>query len=281
MVFLTLSLVLMALDHRFSMINQIRHTLLYVTSPFQYAVNWPIKTYQNVTQSVLSQKALINENMELRYQQVVLKGRLQRLLSLQKENKQLRKLLDYKGPGSDDKFLLAELLSIKTNAYRQMLVLDRGSKDNIFVGQAVFDSMGVMGQIIEVGPYTSTVMLITDPESAVPVKNARTGERAILVGTNQANGLSLINLARTSSVKAGDELLTSGLGKRFPEGYPIGIVRQVVVSENEAFIQVDVAPKAQLGKSRLMLLSWHNDFDKRLIHALSTKSFVSNKGKKA
>lgn len=270
----------MVLDNRFGLVIQLRHAFLYLTSPFQYAVNWPIKTYQNITQSVVSQKALINENMELRYQQVVLKGRLQRLLNLQKENKQLRKLLDYKGPGSGDTFLLAELLSIKTNDYRQMLVLDRGSKDNIFVGQAVFDSLGVMGQIIEVGPYTSTVMLITDPESAVPVKNARTGERAILVGTNQANGLSLVNLARTSSVQVGDELLTSGLGRRFPEGYPIGIVKRVLVSDNEAFIQVDVEPKAQLGRSRLMLLSWHNDFDKRLLQALSNVASDNNLGKK-
>jgi rod shape-determining protein MreC len=270
----------MALDQRFSLVIQLRSALVYVTSPFQYMVNWPIKTYQNVTQSVLSQKALVNENMELRYKQVVLKGRLQRLLSLQKENKQLRKLLDYKGPGSGDKFLLAELLSIKTNTYRQMLVLDRGGKDNIFIGQAVFDSLGVMGQIVEVGPYTSTVMLITDPESAVPVKNARTGERAILIGTNHSDELSLINLASTSSVKVGDELLTSGLGKRFPEGYPIGMIRKVIASNNEAFMQVLAKPKAQLGKSRLMLLSWHNDFDKRLLHALSSVKHKTNNEKK-
>ncbi len=262
----------MVLDQRYTFVIKIRSTLLYVTSPLQYAIDWPIKTYQNLTQSVLAQKALVNENIELRYKQVVLNGRLQRLLSLQKENNQLRKLLDYKAPKSNERFLLAELLAIKTHAYRQILVLDRGSIDNIFVGQAVFDSLGVMGQIIEVGPYTSMVMLITDPESAVPVKNARTGERAILVGTNQTNGLSLVNLARTSSVKEGDELLTSGLGKRFPEGYPIGVVHKVSMPENEAFINVEVKPKALLGKSRLMLLSWHNDLDKRLLHELATSS---------
>ena len=150
-----------------------------------------------------------------------------------------------------------------------MLVLDRGQKDQVFIGQAVFDASGVIGQVVEVGPLTSTVMLITDHKSAVPVKNSRSGERSILVGLGKAQSLSLINLASTSSVKVGDELLTSGLGRRYPEGYPIGIVEYVHRGVNDAFITVIVKPAAKISQSRLMLLTWHNEKDQTLLKELS------------
>lgn len=258
----------MVLDTRYAYMTKLRSHLLYLTTPIQYLVDWPIKTYQWLTQSVTSHRALLNENIELRYQQVLLKGKLQRLLSLQKENVQLRKLLAYKASDSESHFLLAELLSVKTDPYRRMIILNRGKKDNVFTGQAVFDATGVMGQVVEVGPLTSTVMLITDPQSSVPVKNARTGERAILNGTNHLNRLSLSYLPNTSSVKIGDELLTSGLGKRFPEGYPVGVVSYVKQDPNEAFMQVEVIPSAKLAKSRLMLLTWHSDNEQQLLAEL-------------
>lgn len=260
----------MILDFKYYYVSKVRSALLYVTSPIQHVVNWPLKSYKSFTESVLSQTMLRRENLELRYKQVLLNGRLQKLLSLEDENTQLRKLLSYKKQSENSKFLLAELLIVKTDPYRQMIVLDRGIKDNIFVGQAVFDSNGVFGQVIDVGPFTSTVMLITDPKSAVPVKNTRTGERGILKGVNQTNSLSLINVARTSLVKPGDNLVTSGLGKRFPEGYPVGTISAVMSRENNEFIKVDVSPTAQLSKSRLMLLTWHNETDQKLLKELAS-----------
>ena len=271
-VFLFLSCCLMFLDGRYTYGIKVRSSLLYITSPVQYVVDWPTRTYQWLTSSIASHKKLVNENIELRYQQVRLQGKLQRLLSLQTENKQLRKLLEYKVDENESHFILAELLSVKTDPYRQLVVLDRGSRDGVYIGQAVFDSAGVMGQVIEIGPLTSTVMLITDPNSAVPVKNTRTGERAIIIGANQVNELSLIHLARTSSVKVGDELVTSGLGKRFPEGYPLGVVTKVVRDVNEAFMHVEVKPAAKISKSRLMLLTWHNKRDKNLLAELAQMS---------
>lgn len=270
----------MVLDGRYAYVAKLRSTLLYLTSPIQYVVNWPVSTYQRISQSVTAHQTLLDENIQLKYQQVLLKGKLQRLLSLQKENSQLRKLLDYKSSENETPFLLAELLSVKTIPYRQLIVLDRGYNYGVHIGQAVFDASGVMGQIVEVGPFTSTVMLITDPKSAVPVKNARTGERAILVGANQDGHLSLIHLARTSSVKEGDELLTSGLGKRFPEGYPVGKVARVYRDPNEAFIKVDVKAAAKLAKSRLMLLTWHSEQDKHLMAELASQNQQSGKGKR-
>ena len=268
-VFVFASMLLMILDLRYAYVVKVRSALLYITSPIQYLVDWPIKTYHSLTQSVTSQKSLVNENIELRYQQVLLKGKLQRFISLKKENKQLRELLAYTVAKKNTRFLLAELLSMKTASYRQMLVLDRGQKDQVFIGQAVFDASGVIGQVVEVGPLTSTVMLITDHKSAVPVKNSRSGERAILIGLGKAQSLALINLASTSTVKVGDELLTSGLGRRYPEGYPIGVVEYVHRGVNDAFITVIVKPAAKISQSRLMLLTWHNEKDQTLLKELS------------
>ncbi len=106
------------------------------------------------------------------------------------------------------------------------------------------------------GRLTSTVLLITDAKSGVPVLNNRTGERAILVGTNQVNALSLINLPKTSDIKPGDLLMTSGLGRKYPEGYPVGEIKQVKNIPGEMFITVEVAPVASLNRNRLVLLIW-------------------------
>ncbi len=103
---------------------------------------------------------------------------------------------------------------------------------------------------------TSTLLLISDSKSAVPVRNNRTGERAILVGTNSMEELSLINLPKTASIHPGDVLVTSGLGRRYPEGYPVGKVEQVNSIPGEDFVKVTVSPIALLNRNRLVLLIW-------------------------
>lgn len=244
----------MGLDARFDYGGVIRQVLSMAVTPIQYAVDLPSKTYEWLSLSISSQKALVNENTALRYREAVLSSKIQRLRELQSENIKLRRLLQSGPIHEDSRFLVGELLAVSTSPYRQLLILDKGEKAGVKVGQAVLDAKGIMGQIIEVGPYTATVMLITDGKSAVPVKNMRTNERAILVGLQKTNMLSLINLPKTASIRVGDQLLTSGLGQRFPEGYPVGEVTAVERSHDEAFITVEVKPKALLTKSRLMLI---------------------------
>lgn len=152
--------------------------------------------------------------------------------------------------------MAAQILAVDTSHSRQIVVLNKGKKDGIFVGQPVLDAKGVMGQIVNVGPLTSTVLLISDSKSAVPVRNHRTGERAILVGTNNINHLFLINLPKTSSITVGDILITSGLDHRYPEGYPVGKVEEVYNMPGEDFVKVKVSPIALLNRNRLVLLIW-------------------------
>ncbi|CEG56301.1 rod shape-determining protein MreC [Legionella fallonii] len=252
---LLFSIVLMFADYHYKYLDIVRNGFSLVVSPLQYAVDYPVRVVGWVQSLVSAKKALIDENMRLRYQQTMLEAELQKLLVIQKENSQLKELL-LTSSKADMRAMAAQILAVDTSHARQIVVLDKGKRDGVYSGQPVLDAKGVMGQVIDVGPMTSTVLLISDSKSAVPVRNNRTGERAILVGTNNMEQLSLINLPKTSSIEAGDVLVTSELGRRYPEGYPVGRVLEVKSLPGEDFVKVIVSPIALLNKNRLVLLIW-------------------------
>ena len=183
----------------------------------------------------------------------LLEAKLQHFLVVKRENYQLKALLKNKREGNV-KAIAAQILDVEVSPVRQLMILDKGFKNGVRVGQAVLDAKGVMGQVIHVSNTTSTVLLISDLKSAVPVQNSRTGEWAMLIGDNQADRLELLNLPRTSSVKAGDLLVTSGLGGHYPHGYPIGKVIKLRNDQSQPFLQVDVSPVAKLNKSHMVLV---------------------------
>ncbi len=221
----------------------------------QYAVDYPVRVIGWIQSLVSAKKALIDENMRLKYKQTMLEAELQKLIVIQRENSQLKELL-LTSSKADMRVMAAQILAVDTSQARQVVVLNKGTRDGVYVGQPVLDAKGVMGQVIDVGPMTSTLLLISDSKSAVPVRNNRTGERAILVGTNDIEELSLINLPKTSSIHPGDVLVTSGLGRRYPEGYPVGRVEEVKSIPGEDFVKVTVSPVALLNRNRLVLLIW-------------------------
>ena len=176
-------------------------------------------------------------------------------MAIKEENSELKELL-LTSSKAKMKAMAAQILAVDTTIARQLVVLNKGKRNGVYVGQPVLDAKGVMGQIIDVGYMTSTVLLISDSKSAVPVRNNRTGERGILIGLNNLGQLSLINLPGTSSIAKDDLLVTSGLGRLYPEGYPVGRVVDVQSVPGEAFIKVDVSPVALLNRNRLVLLIW-------------------------
>jgi rod shape-determining protein MreC len=252
---LILSLSFMIADFHNQSLSQIRRGFSLLLAPIQYAVDYPVRVVGWAYTLMGSKKSLIDENMQLRYQQVMLEAQLQKLMLMRSENSQLKELLSASSPAAT-RTMAAHILAVDTSRSRQILVLNKGTRDGVFVGQPVLDAKGVMGQIIDVGLMTSTVLLISDSKSAVPVRNDRTGERAILVGNNTMDRLSLINLPGTSSITKGDLLVTSGLGRRYPEGYPVGLVEQVRHIPGDDFITVKVSPVAWLNRNRLVLLIW-------------------------
>jgi rod shape-determining protein MreC len=242
-------------DYHYHYLDNVRSGFSLLVSPLQYAVDYPVRVVGWVQALVGSKKALIDENMQLRYRQTMLEAKLQKSLIIQKENSQLKELL-LTSAKAEMRAMASQILAVDTSIARQIVVLDKGKRDGVYAGQPVLDAKGVMGQVIDVGPMTSTVLLISDAKSAVPVRNNRTGERAILVGTNSLDRLSLINLPKTSSIHPGDILVTSGLGGRYPEGYPVGRVEQVNSLPGEDFVKVTVAPIALLNRNRLVLMIW-------------------------
>lgn len=250
-----LSFSLMIVDCRDRNLPWLRSIFAGIMLPVQFAVDYPVRIVAWSHSLMSSKKALVDENMQLRYQQTVLEAKLQKYLALRDENSELKSLLSASS-SAPMRSTAARILAVDTTHSRQIIVISKGTRDGVTKGQAVLDARGVMGQIIDVGLMTSTVLLISDSKCAVPVLNQRTGERAIVMGTNYIGRLSLVNLPKTSSVAVGDLLVTSGLGDHYPEGYPVGIVEEVQNTSGEDFIKVMVSPVARLNRSRLVLLVW-------------------------
>jgi len=265
---LLFSIALIFSDYHYRYLDSVRSVFSLLVSPIQYAVDYPVRVVGWVHSLVSAKKALIDENIYLRYQQTLLQAELQKLLVIQKENSQLKELL-LTSAQADMQAMAAQILAVDTSNARQIVVLNKGKKDGVFAGQPVLDAKGVMGQVVNVGPMTSTVLLISDAKSAVPVRNNRTGERAILTGINSIDQLSLINLPKTASIHPGDVLVTSGLGGRYPEGYPVGIVDKVSTVPGEDFVKVDVKPVALLNRNRLVLLIWPEKEQEQLVQQIN------------
>ena len=254
---LALSIVLMISDYHYRYLDNVRVGLSLLVTPLQYVVDYPLRVMSWVGSLFSSKKTLVDENIQLRYKQTILEAKLQKFLAISDENSQLKELLSASSAANANiDAMAAQVLAVDTTSSRQLLVLNKGKRDGVIVGLPVLDAKGVVGQVIDVGFMTSTVLLVSDIKSAVPIRNNRTGERAILVGTNSISQLSLINLPRTSSIIKGDLLVTSGLGRLYPEGYPVGIVSEVKHIPGDDFIKVIVTPIALLNSNRLVLIIW-------------------------
>lgn len=255
LILVLLAITLMILDKRVTAISQVRAALSMPLAPLQYAVSWPIQMFDKIRDTMSTHDALVKENLDLKATQLRLKAQVQRLLAIELENNQLKALMRSSSQ-VQGKILIAQLLAVATDPFTNQVVLDKGSRDNVYVGQPVLDANGVMGQVIQVGPLTSRVLLINDAHSGVPVQIARNGIRAIVVGDAYSGKLRLMNIQQTADVKVGDVLITSGLGEYYPEGYPVGRVNSVVKDPGLQFATITVDPAAHLDRSRGVLLIW-------------------------
>lgn len=254
--FLLLSISLIFFDHRTHIFVKVRSILSTAVSPIQYVVNWPVEIVDWASTSITTHSHLLSENAELRVKQVMLNAQLQRLLLIQKENTQLRSLLQSSSRLTHDKVLVAQRLAVDSAPYVQEIIINQGSNQQVFVGQPVVDAQGIMGQVIQVSQYTSRVLLLNDPRSAIPIINTRNNIQGIAVGTGEENTLILTHIASTVDIKVGDQIVSSGLGMRYPAGYPVGVVRTIVKSPNQPFMDITLQASALLSRSRLVLLVW-------------------------
>ena len=248
-----LSFLCISIDHKHQHLTAIRAALSVVVYPAQVVANAPVAAVRAVAGNLNTRQNLISENERLRSENLRLSTRTQRFAALEHENRRLRQLLD-SSVIFDDDVLVADVLAIETSPAARQIVVNKGSNHGVYVGQPLLDAHGVIGQVSEVGPFSSTALLITDPRHAIPVIVNRNGLRAIAVGSNRGDKLELSFVSTNADVAPGDLVVTSGLGRRFPAGYPVGRISSIDTRAGESFIEVVVDPSGKVGQSREVLL---------------------------
>lgn len=234
-------------------LEPLREKLAQLAAPFYQITDVPSRVNDWRKDTFVSEVDLKIENEALRTELLIHQRKLQQLASLAAENVRLRQLLNA-SQMLQDTVLIAELIGVSPNPLSHKVIINRGTKDGAFKGQPVLDAFGLMGQVIDVGETSSTVLLISDSTHAIPVQVNRNGVRAIAEGTGDLNSLSLRHVSANTDIRAGDLLVSSGLGERFPVGYPVAEVLQVVRDPGKAFLTVIAKPMARLDRSRHLLL---------------------------
>jgi rod shape-determining protein MreC len=251
--YLTLAMIVMVVDHRGSYLERLRVYSSSVVEPFYRVAAFPSDVARAGRMAIATQDHLVEENRNLREALLLAQVRLNRMSALTAQNDRLKQLLDVRkelGLGVQ----LARLVDIDLDPFRHRIVLDAGRSQSIRVGQPVLDAQGVMGQIVEVLPNTSVAMLVTDPTHAIPVMIKRTGLRTIAYGTGSIDRLRLPNIPISADIDVGDSLVTSGLGGRFPAGFPVGEILEISNDESGMFAAAVAKPAAALDRSGEVLL---------------------------
>lgn len=248
-----LAVVLMAMDHRGKYVPRVRSLAQHAVEPVYHVIEWPVSALHGLLDQFQSRKTLREENDRLRRQLLSQQGALLRLETLVEENRRLRAL--FKGAESQPyDYRFAELIGVALDPFSHQVIIDQGSSDGVQSGQAVIDGRGVVGQVEDVQRHFSSVRLISDPSHALPVQVNRSGLRTVAYGMGETSRLSLPNVPRESDVREGDLLVTSGLGRRFPGGYPVALVTAVDRAEGRTFARVEAAPLAALDRGGEVLL---------------------------
>jgi rod shape-determining protein MreC len=254
-VFVLLCIALMTADHRLNHLDSLRAALSVVVYPVQYLVNVPVQVTQWASESLITRKALIEENSRLREQNLLLKSRSQKFATLETENMRLRELLD-SSMEIGERVLVADLIAAETGLSSLQITVNKGSQEGVYKGQPLLDADGVVGQIVHVGPFSSTAVMISDVNHALPVQINRNGLRALAAGTGESNALNIEFVPANADIREGDLIVTSGMGGRFPAGYPVGTVSHVEMDYGEQFANIVALPSARLKQVREVLLVW-------------------------
>jgi rod shape-determining protein MreC len=252
-VYLALAVVLMVLDQRNGWLWQLRSAASAVVEPVYRLAGLPAAGVRTLGVAFADRQQLTSQNQRLREDLLLANAKLNRMAAVAEQNERLRRLLDTQHSLKLN-VQLARVIGVDLGAYRYQLTLNMGSRDGVEPGQPVIDAHGVMGQVKAVLPHTAVVMLITDPSHAIPVTIARTGLRTVAYGSRDGDQLSLPNLPLAADVRAGDKLLTSGIGGRFPPGFPVGRIDSVAPAPTGMFQVALATPAADLDRSTDVLL---------------------------
>jgi rod shape-determining protein MreC len=251
LILMLLAVAMMATDHRSARLEPLRAGLMLLISPLHYIVNLPFAAGMRLRDAFVSRTSFDR----LREERLALMARVQRYEALEVENQRLRELLQ-SSVRVGGRTSVAEIIAVDLDPFKRQIVLNKGMRDGVRIGQPLLDAHGILGQVIHVAPYTSSALLITDPSHALPVQVLRNGLRTLAFGGGASHRLDLPYLANNADIQPGDLLVSSGLDGRFPADYPVGRVANVTLDPNEPFAKVSAEPSAALERNREVLLLW-------------------------
>lgn len=243
----------MTVDHREGLLEPVRQVISTAVHPLRLAASLPLAMVDATHTQFASRRELIAENERLRDRQTRVEARLQRLDALEVENIRLRTLLD-SAYDLERPVLIADLIAVDLDPFSHLIEIDKGTGDDVHVGQPVIDGNGVIGQVDRVAPLSATVRLISDPSHGLPVQVNRNGLRSVAFGTGRIDRLSIRSLPNNADIRPGDLIVTSGLGGRFPAGYPVAEVRSVRTDPGEPFSAIELEPLGALDRIQEVLL---------------------------
>lgn len=248
-----LSVGLFVAEARFERVEQVRSSIATGLAPVYWLGNAPSQFQDWVAGLMTTREDLLEENDALKARLLILERRALKYAALAAENNELRQLMN-SSELLDDRVVVAEIVSVSPDPFSHEVVINKGSRDGLSAGQAILDAHGLMGQVVQTSSFTSRVLLISDSSHAVPVEVVRNGLRAILLGNGDIDALELVHVPDTADVREGDLLVSSGLGGRFPKGYPVAEVSGIHKDPGEPFVQIEARPKAELSRSEMVLV---------------------------
>jgi len=251
-------------------ISLFRARALDVLTPLLETVSQPATIIERINASFHDFVALRADNQKLRDENTHMMEWQNAVIALEKENKELRSLLNFKTEPRTS-FVSARAIADVGGAYSHGLIITAGKEDGVREGMAAVTGEGLIGRVIEAGDWSSRIWLISDMNSRIPVTIAETGDRAILAGDNTAQP-KLLFLARDASVPAGAHIVTSGHGGVFPPNLPIGIL------EEKGRGMFAVVPTADLGKITYVRLVDFN-LEGGAFNPLGTRAHTESKKK--
>jgi len=252
-IFVVLSFILLINDQRNNYLSILRNSIAIAIYPLQSAVEIPSRLTDWFDLRIKSKEILIKENQNLLSQQKINSSILQRYESLEQENERLKQILNA-ASNLDNKVEITRIISVNVNPYRHTIVIDKGERDGVYEGQVLLDADGVIGQILHTNFLTSEAILISDSDHALPVEINRNGLRTIVLGNGSYTKLDVPYIPNNADIEIGDLLVTSGLGGKFPSGYPVAKVDFIESDLSEQFYKVSAKPIAYLNQVREVML---------------------------
>ncbi|MGB1950911.1 MAG: rod shape-determining protein MreC [Marinobacter sp.] len=255
---IVLSAVLIVADARFDKLTSVRSVIGTGLAPVHWFGNAPYELQNWIEGLFTTRDDLLAENEDLNARLLILERRALKYAALASENNELRRLMN-SSEVLDDRVIVGEIVGVSPDPFSHEVIINKGSRDGVTVGQAILDAHGLMGQVQQTSSFTSRVLLVSDSSHAVPVEVVRNGLRAILLGNGNINALELVHVPDTADIREGDLLVSSGLGGRFPKGYPVAEVENITKESGEPFVNIEATPKARLNQSRLVLVVFSPD----------------------